>query len=89
VEPVIPDVLAAGGTDLATVAVLILAVLGFAYTLYSGRRTSSSNYEGEQSDRITDLLRQRDEAKADLANCEQMNRALERAIAHLENGGNN
>jgi hypothetical protein len=85
-EPMIRDELANSGTDVATVAVLFVAVVGFIYTLISGRRTTTNNTAQQQADRITDLIRQRDEAKADLYACERLNRALERTILNLKNG---
>jgi hypothetical protein len=67
-------------TDVGTLAFLGLAVLGFLYSLISIRRSSPS-------DRIADLIRQRDEARADLEACERRVRALERSIEKLGNGG--
>lgn len=74
------SVAASTGTDVGTLAVLGVAVVGFLYGVVSVKRTTPT-------DRLTDLARQRDEAVADLDDCERRCRALERALTKLQNGG--
>lgn len=81
-----PDLLASTGTDIGTVSLALVAVAGFGFSIINGRRTTSHGFEAEQGDRIQDLIRQRDEARSDLAECEKQNRALRRAITKLANG---
>lgn len=74
-----PSGLSASQTDIGTLAVLIVAVAGFLYGLVSVKRASPT-------DRIQDLVRQRDEAVAERNDCERRCRGLERALAELRNG---
>lgn len=67
-------------TDIGTLAVLGVAVAGFLYGIVSVKRTTPT-------DRITDLVRQRDEARDELSDCERRCRGLERALSELKNGG--
>lgn len=74
------NVLAQANTaDIGTLALLALAVMGFIWSLVSIKRSSPT-------DRINDLIRQRDEARADLDDCRRIVRGLERTISKLENG---
>lgn len=78
----IPDAFPLGdaGTDIGSLVLLGLAVLGFIWGIVSIIRSNPT-------DRIADLVRQRDEAKADLEDCERRCRALERTLGKLQNGG--
>lgn len=68
------ELFASTDTDIGTVAILSVAVLGFVYGLFAIKRSTPT-------DRITDLVRQRDEARADLEDCERRCRGLERILA--------
>ncbi len=74
----IPNVPASEATDLSTLGVLAVAVIGFLYGLVNVKRASPSD--------LIETIRQRDEARADLEDCERRCRALERALSKLENG---
>ncbi len=92
-------VVAAGDQSLYGVgAAIVIAMAGFAYTVYSGvrsdRRSSATQVEGELNDRVLDLIRQRDEAKETAKECAEQRSALERENLRLmrelfraQNGG--
>lgn len=96
----IPDALAGVLADNSVYgigAAIVIAAAGFAYTIYNGvrtdRRSSTSSFESAMNERITDLVRQVEEAKAEARECSEQRRMLEREnvrlmreIFKLENG---
>jgi hypothetical protein len=66
-------------TDIAGIVFMAVAVFGFIAGLLNMKRSNPT-------DRINDLIQQRNEADADLVECERRCRALERALSKLENG---
>ena len=68
----------ATGPDLVAASMVVIALLGFLYTLArSGHQNVKDNVEA--------LIRQRDEAREDLHACERRVRSLERAFDNLAN----
>ncbi len=92
------SVVAAGDQSLYGVgAAIIIAMAGFAYTVYSGvqsdKRSSATQIEGELNDRVADLIRQRDEWKESARKCAEQLEVVERdrlrlmrEVFKLENG---
>lgn len=89
--------LAADGSLYGIGAAIVIAIAGFAYTVYSGvradRRNVMSSAGQAMNERINDLVRQVDEYKAEARECADARKQLEQENLRLmrellkKNGG--